>query len=325
MAWKPKEKQLTPEETIELARKELAPFWTLSDPLLGAVRSPDGRASVHPLVKSFDAKAWVILFADLTLLSGEAVLQHAREWYKRYATHDLGFLLFVKQSYKCYSTLEALQPLLRRFPLNFTIALDSDGLLFEAFGAKAGLPRALLLHQRKILSEHSGSDWLKGTEASLQSFLRIKDPGLPLSPVVKMSDLPKDTGQIELGKSSQPMQVSVSGKWSQDDEKIVTSDPAASLSFRAPSPRVSVIAQSALKTSEPTRVRVELSGDTVFEAAAGPDLGFGDDGGSEILVSDAQVYHFLVGLPAKNRDITLRFPDADRLPVALYGIRFSSN
>ena len=57
MAWKPKEKQLTPEEAIAQARKELAPYWLNSEPLLAAVRGDDQKITVHPLAKDFESKA----------------------------------------------------------------------------------------------------------------------------------------------------------------------------------------------------------------------------------------------------------------------------
>ena len=39
MAWKRKEKKLTPDEAIALAKKELAPFWIGSEPLFAAIKN----------------------------------------------------------------------------------------------------------------------------------------------------------------------------------------------------------------------------------------------------------------------------------------------
>ncbi len=63
--WKKKEKALTPEEAIAAAKRELAPFWYNSEPLLAAVRTEAG-ASVLPLNSNFVQKSWAYVFVDPT-------------------------------------------------------------------------------------------------------------------------------------------------------------------------------------------------------------------------------------------------------------------
>ena len=98
MAWKPKEKPLTHEEAIAVARAELAPFWMGSEPLIAAIRAREGKASVHPLDKDFERRSWALIFVDLMNYKGEGVLRYAREWARRYAAHNLGVLLVVRPS-----------------------------------------------------------------------------------------------------------------------------------------------------------------------------------------------------------------------------------
>jgi hypothetical protein len=323
MAWKPKEKQLSPEEAIEMARRDLAPFWFGSPPLLAGVRGEDGRASVHALDPGFERRAWMLLFADLTAYAGETLLQFAREWTRRYSPYDLGLTLVVRPSYSFISSAKALPPLLRKSSEAFPIVVDHEGLILDAFGGAAGLPRAKLLQQRKILFENSGSQWFEGTELALQKFLRSADPGLPLSPAFEpQGDLPLDVSQLELGARFKQTAAKLSGKITQEPDRVVIADPHAEIRFDSPSARVSLVGASASASHEIAHVRVELNRDPVFDAAAAPDLSFGDDGGSEVKVGDARLYHVLQALPDKARAVTLKFPNADRVPVALYGIRF---
>ena len=90
--WKKKERPLTPEEAIAGAKRDLAPFWYNSEPLLAAVRTEAG-ASVLPLNSNFVQKAWTYVFVDPTEFAGERALQTAREWHRRYSSHGMGFLI----------------------------------------------------------------------------------------------------------------------------------------------------------------------------------------------------------------------------------------
>ena len=200
----------------------------------------------------------------------------------------------------------------------------TDTKIAEAFGCQASIPCTRLLTQRKILIGCDGKDWTIRTEAEIQKFLRLQDPGLPLfPPYVPASGLPQDESAAEFGARGRAPSLLVSGKPLQDPERIIIASPEIIVRFSSPSPRVSIIAQSA-NPRETTKMRVELAGDTVFDAAAGADLVFGDDGGSEIKIGEPRLYHLLQNLPSKTREVTLRFPDALRTPLALYGVRFGN-
>lgn len=325
MGWKPKEKVLTSEEAVELARRELGPFWIGTEPLLAGVRGADGKATAHPLDLSFDKQAWLIFFADLTEFSGENVLLCLREWARRYGANDLRFLLVIRPAFSFLTSAKALKASLKKAPESCPVVLDHDRLITEAFGGeKQTLPAIRLLSQRKVLFESSGLDWVKGAEVEVQRFLRIKDPGLPLElPFELPKQLPHDSGCSEFGSRSKSKNFKLTGKTTEEADRILIQDPEVTVRFMSSFPRVSIVAQSAIGAHEPSRMCVELNGDTVFESVTGADLTSGDDGGSVVRVSEGRLYHILHSLPGKARDITLRFPDADRLPIALYAIRFS--
>jgi hypothetical protein len=332
MAWKPKEKKLTPEEALAMAKSELAPFWLGAEPMLAGVRGEDGRATALPLDKSLDQRAWVLLFVDFTQFAGETVLQYAREWARRYAAHELSILLVVRPTYSFMTGAKTLPAFLHKPFESFPVVLDAEGLIASAFGvAYDALPAVKLLHSRKMLFDHHGRDWAKGVEKEIQSFLRIKDPGLPLSPPFaptsaspsQATSSASPAASAELGARGRSSLIKLEGKFAQEADRVVAQSSSCVIRFKSPSSRVSLVALSTLSAGEGARVRVELGGENVFDAAAGPDLAFGDDGGSEVRVTEGRLYHALQSLPLKSREIGLRFPDADRLPVAIYGIRFA--
>lgn len=98
-AWKPKEKPLTEQEAVALARKELAKYWFGFEPLLAGIRSGEA-FSAYPLDPEFSKRAWLFVFADPTTYAGEAALDYAREWQARYAQHGLGLIVIFRQPYQ---------------------------------------------------------------------------------------------------------------------------------------------------------------------------------------------------------------------------------
>jgi hypothetical protein len=91
MVWKPKEKELTLEEALSLAKKELAPFWIGSPPLLAAFKTKHHTA-LYPIHPTFNESSWAIFFINPTCFSGKTTTLFAREMYRRY--HDLHLNIF---------------------------------------------------------------------------------------------------------------------------------------------------------------------------------------------------------------------------------------
>jgi hypothetical protein len=329
MVWKPKEKELTVEEAIALAKRDLAPFWLGSEPLLAAVRGPDQHVNVYPLNPEFEKRAWLVFTLDLASFASESALLHATEWHRRYAALDLGFLAFFRSGYRFMSSARALEPLAKRLELGFPAVVDGGGLFQEAFGNAAGaLPQLTLLSGKKRVFEFPAADWKKSGEIALQKFLRSQDPGLPLPPIFRPESAHEvvDLVKVDFGLRALHSRVAIQlgGKWITEDDRVVTSDPEATATFRSPGTHVSLLAQSAANTeSEYTRVSIERAdGDPLFDDAAGEDLVREEDGATGLRFTSAEAKHAIVDLPAKHRELRLRFPLADRLPVALYSLIF---
>ncbi len=344
MVWKPKEKALTQEEAVELARQELAPHWVGCSPVLAGVRLPDGRLTVLPLDPEFAKRSWLIFMLDPTLLTGDTLLHYAREWERRFAAQNLHFLLFMNPIFEFLKNHDAIKPLLKKHDIKFPYLIDPDGLLFEALaqlshksGAKDFLPRVLLIHNKSILFSHGPGEWNLRSESAVHEFLRSFDPGLPLAPKFDAGGgYPFTSECLYFGKKHGPAQfdsktIIFKGKWERELERIYTSDPQASIEFTSPCSRVSIVAQAVnlensqapVLAGENTWMGIALEGEPVFEAAAGEDLRMEDDGTSGLRLERPRIYRALTQLSAATRRVTLRFPIANRMGAAIYSVQFS--
>src|ERR1041385_2643346 len=99
MVWKPKEKELTVHEAVALAKRELAPLWFGSEPLVAAIRGSDGKGSIFPLFERFSDVPRVLFFVDPTKPGAEFLLRYAREWQRRYSPHGCEFLAVLRIPY----------------------------------------------------------------------------------------------------------------------------------------------------------------------------------------------------------------------------------
>ncbi|OFZ55820.1 MAG: hypothetical protein A2428_07385 [Bdellovibrionales bacterium RIFOXYC1_FULL_54_43] len=336
MIWKPREKQLTAEEAIALAKKELRPLWFGSEPLLAAINHQGG-ITAHPLDPAFSSRGWVILFIDPTSFAGESTITYAREWHRRYDALNLGFLLVLRFPYPdVYSRTSIEDKFIALHRIEFPVALDGDGLLSASFGASE-TPKMVLTYQQKNHFEKSGLQWFPEGESRVQEFLRANDPGLPLPPVFSPQLKPgNDNSKLELGSThfkalrrietlpeTSPSGVPLfTGKWDQTAASISTADPEAKIAIHCPSSKLSLIARSMLKTVEPASISIQVDGMPAFEEFFGADLQQDDDGRTVARVGSAWLYRVLDRLPAKNRQVTISFPEADRVRVSLYGLRF---
>lgn len=357
MIWKPKEKDLTLEEAIEMARKELAPFWFGKGPQIAGVFS-NGVYSVFPLNPEFTKESWLVLIVDPTQYSGEVGLHYAKEWFSRYSILHLNILLIFTATYSFLKNKEFVQKFIETLQAEYVTAVDVEQTLAPAFGVDVP-PKVVLIQKNKKEMEFSGEGWIEDAELHTQRFLRKTDPGLPLLPIYKAKQkMIRDVIRVEFGhkpKLGIPFkfpegifkedpsgtgnrsgnfetsrspgdalheeELFVTGKWNQDAERISTSDPSATITFYATGNVVSFIAQSLSRVSDHPFVVVEAGSLPVYEAMAGQHLTMDDSGKSGVRVHDPQLYHVIVNAAPKLRTITLRFENADIAPIAIYGLR----
>ncbi|MCC7442095.1 MAG: hypothetical protein IT285_10695 [Bdellovibrionales bacterium] len=334
MAWKPKEKELTREEAIQLARDEVAPFWIGSPPLLVAA-SVDGGARLFPIHAKFEEGAWLIHFVDPTSLDGIGLLQHAVTLDGRYSRYGIQTLMCLAPVHEHHLTRPSLEAFVALHRIRFPLAVDFNGMIARALEV-ARLPTSLLIEKGQTLMRTDGGN-VAETDARIQTYLRGRDPGLPLHPVLDLDpSLPVDRGKLDLGKEKgakaiklkpgrlgfEPGKFYLSGEWTQDAEGVTTSDRTASLSVRCPSNGLAIIAGAQGKTIEAAKVFLEAAGVPAYDSHLSQDVKRDESGEPYVEVREPRLYHALHHLTNDLKDITLRFPAADRVPAKVFGFRF---
>jgi hypothetical protein len=363
MSWKKKEKPLTPEEAIDLARKELAPFWFGVEPMFAAVKDPaGGKATAHPLEKQFFVSPRLIFFFDPLTHSGTLALMYAREWRARFKVLGLEFLFVIRPHFGFVRQRPFIQAYLQSQSLEVPAVVDHDGALSEAFGADATrLPKVLLLSGGQVEMSAEGKMCFQGFEERLHEFLRKKDPGLALAPTFDPADkgirVSHDSGTIDFGATSKtrfaspgfqsgeqghrigvfaplgeapprlrPGEFALHGTWIQDGERIATNDSAAAISIRLPASGLSIITESqGTSFADEALIQVLVADRPAWDGIIGEVVILSEEGRSVIKSARAAIMEVLHSVRESDRLITLKFPTAKRVPVALYSLRFSTS
>ncbi len=124
---------------------------------------------------------------------------------------------------------------------------------------------------------------------------------------------------------STPGLVSLQGKWIRDDERIATNDPNAELTFVLRSSGFSVFAQSLAKKQEGSAVEVLINGLNIVDDFAGTDLKYDDEQTSFAQFGALRNYRLIKAIDPRSKILNLKFPTADKRPIAIYSIRESDD
>ena len=328
MAWKgwKKDEQMTLSEAMAQAKAELTPFWHGSPPLLIGL-NVNGKSQIFPLEEAFKKQNWLIYLLDATDFSGRGMLVYAREFHKRYGNLGLNSMAVFRSGYSYFKNKKVIEGLLKRQEISFPVAVDPDSNVFAGFGVEIA-PKVILMEHGTPVIEQAGEKWIEGFELSVQAFLRKTDPGLPLFPPFSAGGLKKDISRFDLNKKALPGipkgLVKVTGKWSLEDDRAKTADSKATLAFTSTAEDVTIIVQTEAQSPvENSKIIIEINGAPSRQTYAAKDLIFDEDGHSCFRPEIARLYHVLEGMQKGHKEITLRFPNAERIPVGIFGMRFS--
>lgn len=339
MGWKRKEKELTREEALALAKEAAQPFWIESPPLFTALEQPDGTITVHPLQDSFTNEIWILLATDLTQASGKNSVDTAEKWAKRYKSFGIRTLIVFVPPASFASDRAFVSNLMSAYESELPVVIDANhGIhrVFSSSGGPASIPVPYGVYLEKGVPVFMGSasgindDWEPGFELKLQNRLRESDAGLPLSPpLVPDPGRWMDRGNVNFSADpdqqkilKKKLQLAVTGEWDRADDHWSTSDPSATITFSCPSSGFSLISKWMVRTVESARIFIEVEGAPAYENFAGANLRFDEGGQSFVDAKDLSIQQALISLPKDARRITLRFSTAKRTPVALMGFRF---
>lgn len=333
-----KERELSQEEALKLAKEELAPRWFFSEPLIAGVKNGK-MISVFPLNEKFTQYTWIICFVNATSVDLLGATIFLKEWKKRYLNLSMKTIFVVDPTYRYMAEKAFFKKLNETLSIESPMVLDTDRMLEEAFRVESK-PSILLFSEGKVLSQAHGLREFTVLEKFIQSFLRKKSPGLPLEPPF----LPKEQIWTEehvwdLGNRSQikfiqsqgeeeleENSVLAIGDWKRDDEGITTQDPDAQLKFILPSPSLSLVATKAplpKPIPDPSKIVIEVNSRSLVDEFRSAEIKIDDQGSTYIELQEPRVYPMAMRLPENLREITLRFPYAKRLPVCLYSLKMA--
>lgn len=333
MAIRRREKPLTPDEAIGLAKKELAPFWFgCHEPLMAAVKA-EGGVRAYPLDSRMTDRAWLIFFVDPFLLSSRDALLYARSWAHRYEPQKLNVMVVLNLAFPFATESLWGRKFAQQLDGPVVTVMDREGLLQQAFQAKE-LPKLILLHQNKQVLDRSGALWVQGAELEIQTFLRQSDPGLPLfEPMSEPTEPVRDKESFDFGNLSPDAPISFHGKWAKENDRMIAQDSQATLSFKCSGKRLGIVAQSLAEKGE-SEVIVELPREYPraaevldddlkidFQVLTNPLADASQKRRGSVKIGMPRLYQLFRALPVTHREITLRFASADKSPVAVYGIR----
>ena len=327
MVWKPKERELTEEEAVEQAIKELKPQWLHSEPLFAVVYEGEGRDDVplgepklFPLEKNFRARRWLLFFFDPTSFLDRSVHLYLRDLVKRYAQQAVTPLVVLPERPPFLADLPRIDHFLRSLKLDWVVVADVGSRIAQAFGVTQS-PTLILLDRGSVATVASGLEGILSFETHLQSYLWKLEPGLPMYPalplegVLKQETLRLDlavhgTGPLQL---SRPLTEAVEGGYR-------ISDPATVVTVQAPGPEFGLVLAPATAEGQ-AHVVIESSGMPIYDSYYGEELRMDDEGRTGFVVTDPKLYRATRGLPSSFRSLTIRFPGSDKMPVLWFGVR----
>jgi hypothetical protein len=337
MSWFNKEKELTLEESIEKAKKDLLPYWIKSDPLVAGMKDTSGVIKVHSLDRQFSEQPWLIYFFDLSKISSDNVFILSREWEKRFKQFGLNTLFVVRESYGFFRNKYLIRQSLDRNRISQITALDHESLLQKAFQVQ-DFPVLVLFHKGQTVFIESIKSYSPAIELKIHAFLRLSDPGLPLYPPLDpQSVFAQESYSVEFGKGKgceflrarpesgplEQQQVVLKGKWVFDGDCVSTADVKAEIIFYAHTEHVAVFSRSLSRVDEPTRINFLSEDMPMFDMFFGKDMSFVEGNHSMVVVKEGRLYSALQSLPKDKRWVTLRFPVARKAPIAIYSLCFS--
>jgi len=294
MVWKPKERELTREEAIEEAKKVLAPFWYGSKPLvMASFVGKDVR--IFPIDDAFSKGSWMVALLDPFSPSGLGALRYINQMHRRHHPHDLNTCVVLRSPYEFARDRDQLQVLLEELGISYPVVLDADGQLHRGFEVSQWEGVSYRLY-------HAGECRVKADaavvpeewETEIQAFLRSRDPGLAVRPVLDTREFDLKVQSISVQSALKNFRtLNVSGEWRDEGSGVFSVDPQSALEFEIPARRAFLLVEKKGKPSTTALVKVSLAGIPVFAEDRGVSLIELDDGQTAIHFKRARLFELL--------------------------------
>lgn len=320
---------LTQDEAIAMAKKELAPYWIYSAPVVTVLPPPANQ--LFPLDSKFNEKTWVFLNLDPTDIQSNRLLKLALEWNGRYSAFNFSLLLIIHPTFEFYKTAKTSEEIMNRLNLRVPTVLDFELAFYKLMETK-GLPQVDIIQGGKFIYRESVGDLnlekAQKIEQELQRILRLPDPGLSLPYVYEPENASSffvrrvfSLNMSEVDKAKN-IDLGIKGKWNFENGRISTQDKDAEISFKSLASRVVIVAEPYQERTGGSSLVMLINGLPVAESLIGPDAKFDEVQNAVVSFKEAGSFSILKDLDSRNREITLKFPLAGTKPIAIHGLRF---
>jgi hypothetical protein len=297
MVWKPKERELTREEAIEEARKTLAPYWYNSKPLFMA-SFLEQQVRIFPIDESFAQESWMIAFLDPFSPSGLTALKYIKTLHERHAPHQVNTCVVLRSPFGFARDRTQLEAFLDGEALRFPVVFDSDGQIHRGFQTQDLEAVNYCLYDAGLCqAKADGRVAPEGWEKEIQGFLRNRDPGLSLRPLLDSQSYHVNVRSQELSlkqvtnKSIKNLQWQ--GEWTEDGQGLLSKDPHSGLDITTASSRVYLLVERKGKPSVPLQINVSVNGVPVIQELRGSAIVEDDYGRTSVPVKSGQVCEIL--------------------------------
>lgn len=325
---------LTQEELVQLAKKEHAPFWVYTSPVVAAVGDATA-GSLFPLDPKFNEKTWLFIRMDLTDPASSKLFEIALEWHKRYSLFPYSTLVIVHPRFEYYLRAKTVEEVLDHYSSRIPTMIDHDLSFARLTGAKFSSHISIVQKASIVQSislEKINLQNVQAVERELQKSLRLTDPGLSLPLVYEPEDplffrTPFSSVDITEVEKVKAMGLNLVGKWEISGQKIATQDSTASLTFNIPK---SSSPLSMLVCAEPTDPKslgasfiAEVNGTAPSDTMLGAECRYDEVQNAICAFKQAGSFFVLKNLQSGRHDtVTLKVPLAGNKPIAIYGFRF---
>src|SRR3989344_2146424 len=132
-----KERELTKEEALNQAREQMKPYWFFTSPLFAPtiLPTPTGgdTTAIFALEPDFNAKNWLLFFADPTLFSADILPLFIKEWNRRYINNNINSLIIISFPFKNFQASRYVDEWLKRWQIRLPTVLDFDFQIRESY------------------------------------------------------------------------------------------------------------------------------------------------------------------------------------------------
>ncbi len=319
MVWKKKEKELSQEEAIELAKKEFAEQWLGSEPLFAAL------PHIIPIDPGFKKGLWLLVSVDPFTPVAIPALQIAAQWLSRYTEFGLNLVSCTRSRRPDILYRDQIATLLEDAGLKGKIGwIDLGSKSSQAFSIpESALDSAVfwLLIDGKVHRQYITPIDLKEIEVELQFLIRRKDPGVPFRPVAKTEGETSAPNRSILQKSIDDPIFTRDGSWEPTAGSFKTVDGKCALEFDSKWDSFALVMEvSRRDINNVSRVVIESDDMPLFDQYSGEEIDADIEDASTLSVRKLKMYRAAKKLPADKRKIRIKFIDGGRVPVTVHQI-----